>query len=164
MNATTKLLFLTSMTWMMWSCTSNPPTKPSTDAITNPVTAEQPEANLSGAADIAFEKSEHDFGKITQGEKAEYSFKFTNTGKGQLLLSNATASCGCTVPSYSKEPIMPGKSGFIKVTFDSDKRLDRFEKTITVTSNTIPADHVLYIRGMVIPRPEDQYKILHNLD
>jgi hypothetical protein len=157
-----KQLLLLLLTSVILSCSEQQPKKTSTETIKNDITADSGSAEFNGAPAITFDKTIHDFGNITQGEKAEFSFKFTNTGKGQLLLSNAVASCGCTVPSFSKEPINPGGIGYVKVTFDSDKRLDKFEKSITVTSNTIPAETMLYITGMVIPKPEDQYKILHN--
>lgn len=156
----TSFIYLLLVGMMVTACNTNP-NKASTDTVHIDATADSSNAELTGAAVITFEKTVHDFDKITQGEKAEYSFKFTNTGKGQLLISNATATCGCTVPSYSKDPINPGESGYIKVIFDSDGRLDRFEKSVTVTSNTTPTETVLYIVGMVIPKPEDQYKIMH---
>ncbi|MFA6259974.1 MAG: DUF1573 domain-containing protein [Bacteroidia bacterium] len=140
---------------------SNKPQKASTDAVFNEASADTSQTSDKGVPAITWVKVMHDFGKITQGEKAEYSFKFTNTGSGQLLISNAVATCGCTVPQYSKEPINPGESGFIKVIFDSEKRLDRFEKSITITSNTSPAETVLYITGMVIPKPEEQERIMN---
>ena len=135
--------------------------KASTDAIHIDARADSTHGESNGMPAITWVKTMHDFGKITQGEKAEYSFKFTNTGNGQLLISGATASCGCTVPQFSKEPINPGQDGYIKVIFDSDKRLDKFEKTVTVTSNANPTETVLTITGMVIPTPEEQYKMLH---
>ncbi len=153
---TTTILFVA-----MVSCNENKTGKASTDAIHMSQTADSSNLEKEGMAMISFTKTVHDFGKITQGEKAEYSFKFTNTGTQQLLLSNVAASCGCTVPQYSKEPINPGESGFIKVIFDSDKRLDKFEKSLTVSSNTNPSETVLYITGMVIPKPEDQLKMLN---
>jgi len=142
------------------SCGSNNEGKVSTDVVKNPVTADSNQNTSEGAA-ITFVKTAHSFGKITQGEKAEFSFKFTNTGNAQLLISEAVASCGCTVPEFSKEPINPGESGYIKVIFDSDKRLDQFEKSVTVKSNTNPSENILYISGVVVPKPEDQFRMTH---
>lgn len=156
------LLYLLVTLMVLTGCDSGNKNRASTDAIHHEATADSASRSSdAGAPVITFVKTEHDFGKITQGEVAEFSFKFTNTGKGQLLISNASASCGCTVPQYSKEPINPGETGFIKVTFDSDKRLDRFEKNVTITSNTIPTETVLIVRGMVIPKPEEQMRILN---
>src|SRR5437868_10703526 len=65
----------------------------------------------------------YDFGKVTDGEKVEYSYRFKNTGKNPLIVSNATASCGCTVPERPDEPIKPGETGFIKVVFNTQGRV-----------------------------------------
>jgi hypothetical protein len=85
-----------------------------------------------------------------EGEKAEFSFKFTNTGNKQLIISNVSSSCGCTVPSYTKEPLEPGESGVVKVVFDSKMRIDHFEKAVTVVANTNPIETRLLVRGFVI--------------
>jgi hypothetical protein len=87
----------------------------------------------------AFEKSEHDFGKLKQGESAEYKFKFTNTGKEPLIIENAQGSCGCTVPNYPKEPIAPGATGTIDVRFNSAGKSGAQQKTVTLTANTDPS-------------------------
>jgi len=86
-----------------------------------------------------FDKSEHDFGKLKQGESAEYSFKFTNTGKEPLIIENAQGSCGCTVPNYPKEPIAPGGTGVIDVRFNSAGKSGAQQKTVTLTANTDPS-------------------------
>jgi hypothetical protein len=144
----------------LFSCGNNEgPQKASTDLITNPATADSSKestANPSQVAVITFEKASHDFGTITQGEQAEYSFKFQNSGGQDLLISSATASCGCTVPEYSKEPIKPGGVGYIKVKFNSDYRLDAFEKSITITANTRPLESLLIIKGFINPKPDAQ--------
>jgi hypothetical protein len=85
---------------------------------------------------ITFEKLVHNFGEITQGEKVEYSFKFTNTGDKDLLIMSATSTCGCTVPEFPKEPIKPGQSGYLKVIFDSHGKEGYTEKAITIKANT----------------------------
>lgn len=151
-------LYAVSLAVLLNAC-GNTETKPkaSTDLITNPVTADStaapaPSTNLEGAV-MTFEKTEHDFGTITQGEQAEYNFKFQNTGKQDLIIASASASCGCTVPEYSKEPVKPGASGFIKVKFNSDYRLDAFEKTVTVTANTQPLETMLKIKGFINAKP-----------
>ncbi len=119
--------------------------------IANPISAEN-----NGAVDpdklpqMTFEKTLHDFGKITMGEKVTYSFKFTNTGKSDLIISTAAGSCGCTVPEFSKEPIKPGEVGYIKVQFNSENRSGVQEKQVTVVANTIPNVNELKIRSEVI--------------
>jgi hypothetical protein len=110
----------------------------STDMVdNNPATASGKAAK--GALPIMkFEKDTHDFGKLTEGEIVTYSFKFTNTGKGPLVIANASASCGCTVPRYSEKPVQPGEVGFLDVTFNSANKEGPMEKTVTVIANTIP--------------------------
>jgi hypothetical protein len=70
-------------------------------------------------SDIRFDKETYDFGKIKQGEVVSYRFAFTNTGKAPLIISNATATCGCTVPAWPKTPVLPGDTASIAVTFNS---------------------------------------------
>lgn len=117
------------------------------DVVNNPNTA-------NGEADdklaiIQFEKTEHDFGKIMQGEKIRYAFKFKNAGKADLLISSVNASCGCTVADYPKEPIAPGAEGVISVQFDSEGKHGVQDKTITVNANTQPSSTVLHIKSFV---------------
>lgn len=90
-----------------------------------------------------------DFGTITDGEKVEFNFRFRNTGKNPLIVSNATASCGCTVPEKPEEPVRPGETGFIKVVFNSQGRVGPAQKQVTVTSNAYPAFPVLELKGQV---------------
>ncbi|RZJ69470.1 DUF1573 domain-containing protein [Flavobacterium sp.] len=85
---------------------------------------------------IAFEKSEHDFGLINPGDKVTYNFKFKNTGEGDLLISNAKGSCGCTVPEYPKEPVKPGQEAEIKVSFNSTGKHGKQTKSVTLETNT----------------------------
>ena len=161
-----KTFYTLAMASILFACNNEPSTqKASTDLVTNPITADAPKAdttqtatNSTGAV-MEFEKMDHDFGTITQGEQAEYNFKFRNTGKQDLLISAASASCGCTVPEYSKEPIKPGAQGSIKVKFNSDYRLDAFEKMVTVTANTTPLETILKIRGFINPKPQTGAKL-----
>lgn len=91
----------------------------------------------------------HDFGKIKQNSTNQYSFQFTNTGTEPLLITNAVGSCGCTVPNYPKEPILPGKSATIGVEYKPGQQENQQEKTVTVTANTEPYDTQLKIRAFV---------------
>ena len=97
-----------------------------------------------------FEKDFHDFGKIIQGEKVTYSFKFRNTGKSLLLISDVSTSCGCTVGDYPKDPIKPGESGKIDVSFDSEGKRGSVNKTATVFANTQPNTTVLRIQSFIV--------------
>lgn len=107
------------------------------DLIRNPISAEEI-GDTVNVAKIQFETPVYDFGTVEEGEQVQYSFKFKNTGKKPLIIKSATATCGCTVPKPSKEPIAPGKIGEIPVTFDSNGRGPEVTKTITVTSNAFP--------------------------
>jgi hypothetical protein len=99
-------------------------------------------------AEIKFETISHDYGTIAQGGNGEYEFKFTNTSKVPLILTNVSSSCGCTIPVWTKEPIKPGKTGSIKVKYDTD-RIGNFIKTITVISNAKNSRVELTIKGNV---------------
>jgi len=104
-------------------------------------------------ADIQFEKMDHSFGKIKEdGGPANYNFKFTNTGKVPLVIQDVNASCGCTTPEWSKEPILPGKTGFIKVSYNPNQRPGIFTKSITISANIPKFNRVLTISGDVIPK------------
>ncbi|MES2560698.1 MAG: DUF1573 domain-containing protein [Bacteroidota bacterium] len=99
-------------------------------------------------ADITFDKETHDFGAIVQNNPATYTFVFKNTGKEPLIITNAAASCGCTTPEWTKEPIMPGKKGFVKATYNA-ATLGVFNKAVTVMSNGKRGTISLMIKGDV---------------
>lgn len=100
-------------------------------------------------AEITFESEVHDFGIIENGGNGTYQFKFKNTGKEPLIITNAQGSCGCTVPTYPKNiPIKPGESEVIKVTYDT-KRAGSFTKTVTISSNAKTPQKVITIKGRV---------------
>jgi len=109
----------------------------SPDLVTNPITAD----GTSGKSKLpvmTFENTTHDFGSIVQGEKVAHKFVFTNTGGSDLIISDASATCGCTVPTYSRKPIKPGKSGEIEVVFNSAGRTGSQHKSIRVLTNAQP--------------------------
>lgn len=101
-----------------------------------------------------FSKEVHDFGEITEGEVVSTTFKFKNTGDYPLVISAAEGSCGCTVPEYPEKPIQPGEDGEILVTFSSDRRPGRIDKTVKLHANTIPNVKVLRIEGFVKSKNE----------
>lgn len=111
----------------------------------------QQKTDQGGDMIIQFEKTTHDFGKIFYRSEGSYRFKFVNKGKEPLLLSKPRSSCGCTVPTWPKAPIMPGDTGTIKVTYNTHI-IGKFNKTVTVYSNA-SKPVVLHIYGEVIPRP-----------
>ncbi len=122
-----------------------------TEVVDNPATAENAEG-IDENAEVpvfSFEKDAHDFGTIIQGEKVAYSFKFKNTGEGDLIITSAKGSCGCTVPEYPVEPIAPGADGVIDVVFNSDGKSGQQNKKVTIIANTVPNTTVLAINGTV---------------
>ena len=100
------------------------------------------------AAEMTFDMETHDYGTIKQGAYGTYEFKFTNTGNEPLIISTARGSCGCTVPTYPKEPIMKGQTSVIKVSYDT-KRVGPFTKTVTIESNAKTNPKMLTIKGVV---------------
>ena len=101
---------------------------------------------------IAFDATEYDFKNIMEADgPVSYEFEYTNTGRVPLILQNVQATCGCTTPEWTKEPVVPGQQGRIKVNFDPRNRLGPFTKNITVTSNAEPSVTTLTIKGTVIP-------------
>lgn len=118
------------------------------DLIRNPKSAEG-EQNIP-MPEITFAKTEHDFGRLIQGEQVIYVFKFTNTGNSDLIISKVSASCGCTASKYTREPVKPGKEGKIEVTFDSNGQRGIQNKTVTVLTNGRPQTTVLRIKAQVV--------------
>ncbi|MBQ3190864.1 MAG: DUF1573 domain-containing protein [Bacteroides sp] len=108
----------------------------------------------SGGADIKFDKTSHNFGTFSEDNpKVSCTFKFTNTGDKLLVIHQAIASCGCTVPQYSKEPIKPGESGEIVVNYDGTGKFPgHFKKSITIRTNAKKEIVRLYIEGDMTPR------------
>jgi hypothetical protein len=98
---------------------------------------------------IVFETDMHDFGQLMAGETISYSFKFTNTGNADLVISGCDASCGCTVANYPKERIAPGKTGYITVSFKSQGMSGNQIKEVIVASNTQPSTTRLRISATV---------------
>jgi hypothetical protein len=113
--------------------------------------ATTPASNLK-PEDIVFKSETHDFGTIPEGPAAEYEFSFVNKGKEPLIIQQVHASCGCTTPSYSKEPVLPGKTGTVKASYSTVGRPNAFTKTITVVSNA--GTKILTIKGDVEKSPE----------
>ncbi|WP_295655496.1 DUF1573 domain-containing protein [uncultured Mucilaginibacter sp.] len=98
---------------------------------------------------IKFTEIAFDFGKIKQGASVTHNFTFINSGKAPLIISDATATCGCTKPEWPKTPVNPGEQGTIKVTFNSEGKSGLQDKMITVTANTNPADNMVHLVGEV---------------
>jgi hypothetical protein len=137
---------------VMTSCDDKTEGNLSTDLVTSPKSATQ---TSDKQAAIKFDKEEHDFGTLLQGEVVTYSFHFTNTGNMPLIISEVGSSCGCTVGDYPHEPIAPGEKGDIKVTYNSSGHHGFQSRFLTVMSNTNPAKTTLRIKGTV--QTPDQY-------
>lgn len=125
---------------------NSPAARPSTTTNTPAQEEVKPEGPLPS---IEFTEELHDFGEIQEGDVVEHTFAFKNTGDAPLIISSATASCGCTVPQWPKEPIAVGDEGEIKVRFDSKKKPGIQNKTITVTANTYPKINRVRIKADV---------------
>ena len=119
---------------------------------------------INAQAKIEFEEIVHDFGTFSEEENfVNYSFKFKNVGNTPLLIVKAKATCGCTVPSYPKAPIAPGKSGVINVKYSAIGRPGAFNKSVKITTNGTPAETNLIIKGNVIPNADNEnYKYYIN--
>lgn len=115
------------------------------------------QAQNPNAPTMEFESEVVDYGTIEQGSDGVREFKFTNNGKEPLLISNARGSCGCTVPTWPKEPIKPGESSVIKVKYDT-KRLGAINKSVTITSNAATPTKVVRIKGKIIAAPTSPVK------
>jgi hypothetical protein len=103
--------------------------------------------------EISFDATEHDFGTIEQGTNVEHTFTFTNTGNAPLVITNASSSCGCTVPTWTKEPIAPGETGEMLVKFNGSGQ-NQVTKTVTITANTESGKEQLRIKAFVNPKDQ----------
>lgn len=129
------------------SCKDNVASKIKSD---NLVKAEKRDAKIATEVPImTFAKREHDFGNINDGDIVETVFDFENTGKMDLVITNAHASCGCTIPEWPKHPIKPGEKASIKVKFNSRGKRNKQSKTITLNTNTKNGRELLVIKAMV---------------
>ena len=102
------------------------------------------EQAVSGPA-LTFEESEYNFGDIVQGDVVEHTFKFKNTGTQPLIIERVDVTCGCTTPAWTKEPVMPGKTGIVTAKFNSAGKLGQQKKAITVHSNSAGGAKYVYI-------------------
>lgn len=119
------------------------------------------ETNVTAAADrdskagefpvMTFDEKQFDFGAITQGTPVEHIFKFTNTGKSNLVIVDAKSSCGCTVPTFTNEPVAPGGTGELLVKFNGSGK-NQVSKTVTITANTEAGKETLLIKAFVNPK------------
>lgn len=120
------------------------------------------EVDQTSGAKIKFEKVEHNFGTITEGTQATITFTFENVGTEPLVLNSVRASCGCTTPKWTKEPIAPGAKGEVTAIYNSRGRPGNFTKTITVKYNGEAGTEFLTIRGTVVPAQEEPTSPVQN--
>lgn len=113
-------------------------------------TSEIAAVDTSNAPAFKFEKEVYDFGEIKEGEKVTHDFKFKNIGNSPLIISSASATCGCTIPDYPKEPVAPGAEGVIRVVFNGVGKIGMQNKIVSITANTIPSLTELNILGNVV--------------
>jgi hypothetical protein len=133
---------------MLISCSSENKNNVDASVVSNNASAN---GNVSDdLPEIQFEEEIFDFGKITQGEVVSHDFKFKNTGKNNLIISGASGSCGCTVPKWPKEPILPGEEGMLNVVFSSEGKKGIQEKTITVVTNCEPSTRIIRIKADIL--------------
>ena len=140
-----KVILLASFALVITACSS------ATDRIESSTEVEN-ETMMEVLPEIVFEEEFHDFGEINEGLVAEHVFSFKNEGEGPLIISNAQGSCGCTVPVWPRQPIAPGATGEIKVSFNSTGRAGKQDKRVTLTTNAVPQTKVLNITSTVIAK------------
>jgi hypothetical protein len=125
---------------------------PSTPQPVVPPPPPPPAKANPNAGKFKFEEETHDFGEVPEGPLAETDFEFKNVGKEPIVIQEAHGSCGCTVPKWPSEPIMPGKKGVIHVAYTSQGRPGPINKDVTINSNAQQSPMVLHIRGTVKPK------------
>jgi hypothetical protein len=114
--------------------------------------AKERDSNMKSPPIATFNSREYDFGEIKEGEIIEGVFKITNDGESDLLITDAKATCGCTVPSWPREAIKPGDSAELKFTFNARNRSGKQSKSITLKTNTAKGNEILRVKGTVIKK------------
>lgn len=154
-------LFLVLTLGFVYGCNSEAK-RSSEDSANNSVSAEVKTTSQDQSAETAqastapaetaamtFEETAYDFGTIQEGDLVKHTFSFTNTGKVPLIIQNATAQCGCTVPDWTRTPIAPGEKGEIRVEFNSKGKVGVQNKAVSITANTQPEVTQVTIKGTV---------------
>ncbi|NQZ77470.1 MAG: DUF1573 domain-containing protein [Ekhidna sp.] len=123
---------------------------------------------VNAQSNLRFEITDHSFGDIAEeGGPAEYTFTFVNNGDNPIKITNVKASCGCTTPGWTREEVMPGDSGFVKVKYNPRNRPGRFRKSLRLTTTDAASNQTLYISGYVKPKPktpEQEFPVISGLD
>jgi hypothetical protein len=141
------ILLLAAILVLTMGCNTDT-TKITSADVQNPNTAAG-NADMSGLPQFKFVTEEHDFGKLGQGEKVSYTFKFKNVGKSDLIIADAKATCGCTVADFPRKPIKPGAEDGIMITFNTEGKKGIQNKSVTLVANTQPNTKVLTIKAEI---------------
>ena len=148
-----KYFFVALLPVILFSCDIKRKDKISDDSKTDSLKLAQQkliqEDAMKNTTTVQLIDSAYNFGTITEGEKVEYNYKFKNTGTNPLVIFEAHASCGCTIPEKPEKPVLPGEIGYLKVVFNSAGKHGMNEKDINVSSNASPAFPVLKLKGEV---------------
>jgi len=147
------LILASALAFSVVACKQNAADKVSNEEVAE---AAERDAKVGEFPTMKFEEVEHDFGTINEGDIVRHTFKFTNEGKTPLVITNAKGSCGCTVPSYPKEPIAPGATSEMVVKFNSNGKPNQQTKTVTVTANTETGTEKIKIKASVTPKPKTE--------
>jgi Protein of unknown function (DUF1573) len=145
-----KKVFLSIMCLSLLAACTNQNSTVTENSTDNQELATVASVDTANAPVFKFEKEVYDFGEIKEGEKVTYDFKFKNIGNSPLIISSATATCGCTIPEYPKEPVAPGAEGLIRVVFNSAGKAGMQNKIVSITANTVPSLTELNILGNVL--------------
>lgn len=143
-----KIIYILFISTLAFGCNSTVKENQTIEA--SAIETDNPEIKESK---FEFKETAWDFGTIVEGESVEHTFKFKNVGKGDLIISNCSASCGCTIPQWPKEPIAPGEEESIKVVFNSAGKSGAQTKDITILANTNPVKTLLQIKVMIDKKP-----------
>ncbi|RXK57595.1 DUF1573 domain-containing protein [Lacibacter luteus] len=146
-----QLIVLSALVLLLASCGNNDKKVASTDAASTTGTVPAA-ADAENLTTVQWLDSAQNFGKVIDGEKVIITFHFKNTGTKPLIISSVQASCGCTVPSKPEEPIAPGAEGKITAEFNSEGRVGKANKNLTVTANTKEGVTNLFFEGEVLPK------------
>ncbi|MFD2562704.1 DUF1573 domain-containing protein [Aquimarina rubra] len=149
----TFVLLLMIASGLMISC--NNQTKKNSAAETIAMQGDLNDPNKKMAPVMTFAETEFDFGTVAEGDILEHSFSFTNTGNAPLVIVNAKGSCGCTVSNWPKEPIAPGATKEMLVTFNTNGKPNLQNKQVTITTNTAAGKEILKVKAMVTPKAKN---------
>ena len=148
---TLKFVFFSSVLATLISCGNAEHKDVDTTATETETTAATTD-EAKNLGHIEFSESAFDFGQVKEGEVIEHVYTYTNTGKSPVILSQVSASCGCTTPSYTQTPTLPGKSGEVKVSFDTNGQVGKQEKIVTIVSNAENRVTTVRLKGEVLPK------------